>query len=167
MVVFKRLLTPILVLAAFTLIEPAAHANTISVNGSCVVGDCANPDVLPEGMMFNAPFSFTYTFANSDRYLLSGNVFGAFGLAVWHENVSNFQTTYLGNATGTAFRRGCSGGGFRAGVFRSSQDFSHKGAGGDVWELRAGYGSRVEHQRPIQVYRDSLPDARPVYPAAG
>ena len=102
MVVFKRLLTLILVLAAFTLSEPAAHANTISVNGSCVVGDCANPDVLPEGMMFNAPFSFTYTFANSDRYLLSGNVFGAFGVVVWHENVSNFQTTYLGNDTGTA-----------------------------------------------------------------
>jgi hypothetical protein len=45
-------------------------------------GDCSNPDVMPEGMMLNAPFSFTYTFANCDRYLLSGNVFGAFGVIV-------------------------------------------------------------------------------------
>jgi len=101
MVVFKRLLTPMFVLAA-SFLEPAAQANTISVNGSCMVGDCSNPDVIPEGVEFSAPFSFTYTFANSDRYSLSGNVFGAFGRIVWHENVSNFQTTYLGNATGTS-----------------------------------------------------------------
>jgi hypothetical protein len=76
-------------------------------------GGLLQSGVMPEGMMFNAPFSFTYTFANCDRYLLSGNVFGVI------ENVSNFQATYLGNAAGTS-SGGCSGGGFRAGLFRSS-----------------------------------------------
>jgi hypothetical protein len=100
-------------------------------------------------MMVTAPFSFTYTFANCDRYLLSGNVFGAFGVIVWHENVSNFQATYLGNAIGTSLPEDVLGADFGQVFFVPHRIFCHHRACGDVWEFPVGCGSGVGRQRPI------------------
>lgn len=83
-----------------------AHANTISVNGSCMVGDCSNPDVIivPTGATFQAPFSFLYTLPNSDQYSFAGVVSVGLmpGQVFYREDVRNLVVTYVGNSGGGA-----------------------------------------------------------------
>ena len=48
-------------------------ANTVSVNGTCLQGDCANPDVLPFGGSTSGTFAGSYTFGNGDMFSITGS----------------------------------------------------------------------------------------------
>ncbi|HEY7212041.1 MAG TPA: hypothetical protein VH477_17335 [Bryobacteraceae bacterium] len=82
-------------------------AGTIEVNGTCVAGTCGNPDVLAYGGSNSNPFRFVYTFANSDRYQMTGtlsainNVNPASG-GTWEINAAQVTVSYLGNNSNTA-----------------------------------------------------------------
>jgi hypothetical protein len=81
-----------------------AHANTITVNGSCMVGNCSSPDVIevPPGATFQAPFSFLYMLPNGDQYSFAGvvSVGLAPGQVIHREDVRSLVVTYLGNSDG-------------------------------------------------------------------
>src|SRR5579863_7548097 len=68
---WRQGLVCLILLAALS--AATAFGDAISVNGLCEVGTCASPDILTNGNSISSPFSFIYTFANTDRYQVSGN----------------------------------------------------------------------------------------------
>lgn len=87
-----------MVLAATTICLPAA----IQVTGSntvCELGNCASPGTLAPGSSISlTSYSFIYTFANTDTYLVTGS-YSASGTA---PNISfSAVATYEGNSTHT------------------------------------------------------------------
>jgi hypothetical protein len=79
-----------------------ASASSILVNSTCFAGICSGSDELALGETASNPFNFTYTFANSDRYSLSGllsaeNLNTSFLLFV-----SDLLVTFEGNTAGTS-----------------------------------------------------------------
>jgi MYXO-CTERM domain-containing protein len=90
-------------LVAATLVATAVAAS-INVNGTCEVGMCSVSDSLAPGASVNVPFTFMYTFANSDRYQGTGTIAAS---STYNTNgfiritASDLALTYLGNSTGT------------------------------------------------------------------
>ncbi|HXB72286.1 MAG TPA: PEP-CTERM sorting domain-containing protein [Candidatus Acidoferrales bacterium] len=87
-----------------TLLAGTAFAGAISVNGTCEFGACTPVDTLAEGTSLTDPFSFVYTFANTDEYRATGtlaarnlsNTTGIVRIAL-----TGLTFTYLGNDSGT------------------------------------------------------------------
>jgi hypothetical protein len=87
-------------LGVTTLCVGTAFAGAISANGTCELGNCTTPDSLPAGQTTIAPFNFTYTFANTDQYSVSGAFAAAYKTStVIAEDVT---VSYLGNSSSTA-----------------------------------------------------------------
>ena len=94
-----RLIYLVLVAAG---LSAAAFGGAISVDGLCEVGNCASPDVLSAGSSISSPFSFTYTFADTDSYQVTGTLTASdtmgSGFSLF---VAGPTVTYLGNGGGT------------------------------------------------------------------
>jgi hypothetical protein len=85
-----------LLIAAPALCLPAA----ITANTVCEVGTCGSPGTLAPGMSIpSTPYSFVFTFADTDTYSVSGT-YSASGTAP--SITFSAAATYLGNATHTA-----------------------------------------------------------------
>jgi len=87
-----------------TLSTVTTFAAAINVNGTCEVGTCTPPDLLAMGDSVSAPFSFVYTFANTDQYRGTGTVAASNtsdtnGLV--QITAASIILTYLGNSSGT------------------------------------------------------------------
>jgi hypothetical protein len=79
------------------------QAGAISVNSVCELGNCASPDIVAANSMLSVGFNFTFTFANTDSYQISGTLSGVDNAGNrWSIGVSNTTVTYLGNSSGTA-----------------------------------------------------------------
>ena len=78
-----------------------ARAGTISVNGTCEVGNCTTPDVLTIGSSLSTPFNLTYSFANTDSYRLQGTLSSFDTSSSFQISITDFVATYLGNSFGT------------------------------------------------------------------
>ncbi|MEO7143402.1 MAG: hypothetical protein ABI165_07845, partial [Bryobacteraceae bacterium] len=72
---------------------------SVTVNGICQGGNCGSADIIPLGAAGSTGFSFTYTLANTDRYLISGTFIG--GHAPGPDYSIPFTAIYMGNASGT------------------------------------------------------------------
>jgi hypothetical protein len=96
------LLRPCLLWGSLTLvIAPSGFATTITVNGSCEVGNCTHPGILGVGQMTSGTASFNYTFADTDRYHIVV-VFSASDSGGTNFSISTAGlATYRGNASGT------------------------------------------------------------------
>lgn len=91
------------VLCALILYPLKSRAEAIQVNGTCEVGNCASPDILGINSSYAHPFDFTYMFANTDSYHLSGTVVGNFSSSGQvFLGITDFAATYLGNSAGTS-----------------------------------------------------------------
>jgi hypothetical protein len=87
-----------------TLSTVTTFAAAINVNGTCEVGTCTPPDLLAMGDSVSVPFSFVYTFANTDQYRGTGTVAASNtsdtnGLV--EMTAASITLTYLGNSSGT------------------------------------------------------------------
>jgi len=94
----KRLsnLTAILV-AAPLLCLPAA----VQVNGTCEVGTCATPGTLNSGdSVPSTPFSFVFTFADTDKYFVNGDYSASYTGGATHIAFTA-NANYIGNSTNT------------------------------------------------------------------
>jgi hypothetical protein len=78
-----------------------AQAGAITINSLCEFGTCSPVDTLALGSSYSDPFSFTYTFANSDRYQVTGTL-SATDTTALIEADETFTVTYLGNMSGTS-----------------------------------------------------------------
>ncbi len=88
--------------AFYFLTASAARSEAFKVNGTCAAGDCASPGVLTVGNSTSLPFDFTYVFANSDTYHLTGAI-GATAYPNEHDvSLSDYIVTYTGNSSGSA-----------------------------------------------------------------
>ena len=69
-------------------------AGAVQVNGTCEVGNCANPDVVGSGNSVLTPFNFTFTFGDGDQYQIAGGftVTNSGGFTI----VAPFSVTYTG-----------------------------------------------------------------------
>ena len=93
-------------LVGFTALLPfTSFAAAININATCEMGNCASPDILAEGNTLSVPFSFVYTFANSDQYSVTGIV-GASNLTnttgIARISPRSIELIYLGNSTNSA-----------------------------------------------------------------
>jgi hypothetical protein len=96
-----RLVIPLSLLAL--MIAPAAFSGAISINSSCELGSCASPDVLGNpGSIPEAGFSYVYTFANTDSYLVTGSFGAANDAGGTFIGGAGPFFTYLGNSTASA-----------------------------------------------------------------
>ena len=82
-------------------------ADGISVNGSCEFGACSPVGVLPTNGSVNDSFSLVYTFANSDRYQITGVVSaGGYSVSPFIGFSRDTVTaTFQGNNSGTTWVR--------------------------------------------------------------
>jgi hypothetical protein len=78
-----------------------AYAGTISVNGTCQVGNCTKPDTLLLTGSISEPFNFVYTLANGDMFQIQ-EVLAAADTAgtTFTSSGSRLTATYLGNGSG-------------------------------------------------------------------
>jgi uncharacterized protein (TIGR03437 family) len=84
---------------AFVLFTAPLFAGSISVNGTCELGNCTTTDTLADGQSVSQPFNFTYTFANGDRFQIQGTQAQANSGS--YSNVGTQVTaTFLGNDAG-------------------------------------------------------------------
>lgn len=81
----------------FGIAGQSAFAGAVLVNGVCQVGNCASPDIIAMGTSVTTSFNFTYTFPNTDTYLISGSLIGTFGQGI----LVPFNVIYVGNASRT------------------------------------------------------------------
>jgi hypothetical protein len=87
------------------LLSATAFAGAINVSTTCQVGTCASPDILADGDSLSTPFSFVYTFANTDQYQATGTLAAtnlSTAVGIIQITAANIALTYLGNGTGTA-----------------------------------------------------------------
>lgn len=94
-----------LLLSTYILLMGTALAGAVNINGNCALGNCASPDILAPGASLTNPFDFVYTFANSDRYQVTGTL-NAFNTSTPSGEVfilieTPLTVTYLGNNAGT------------------------------------------------------------------
>lgn len=76
-------------------------ANTVSVNGTCLQGTCASPDVLLPGQSTAGTFAASYTFGNGDAYSITGswnNSESSDGLGIGIDPIATIK--FLGNGNG-------------------------------------------------------------------
>ncbi len=95
--------TSAVVLGVSLLAPVVSHASAISINGDCVLGSCSSPDILGYNTAIsNTTFSYTYTFANSDEFLISGNYSASYN----NDGSTSIHfapgVSFLGNLTNTA-----------------------------------------------------------------
>ena len=92
-----------LLLGSLTLvIGPTVFATTITLNGTCEGGNCAHPGILLVGQTTSGTATFTYTFADTDRYDIAV-VFAASDSGGTNFSISTAGlATYEGNEYGTA-----------------------------------------------------------------
>jgi hypothetical protein len=82
------------------LVSPAlVSAAALTLNGVCELGTCASVDTINPGQSVGGSFSFVYTFANTDRYQITGSYFASTDAAGDVPIGINFQATFLGNST--------------------------------------------------------------------
>lgn len=87
-------------LSAVMLLSPAlVSAAALTLNGVCELGSCASVDTISAGQALGGSFSFVFTFANTDRYQISGSYFASTDAAGDVPIGINFQATFLGNST--------------------------------------------------------------------
>jgi hypothetical protein len=95
----KRFLGPLIFSFA---ISGITFASSISVNGTCEVGTCNTSDIIPVNGSTSVPFSFIYTFANTDQYHAVGTVASFSTPTLVEISAANITLTYLGNSSSTA-----------------------------------------------------------------
>jgi hypothetical protein len=91
----------VLLALAMVLLPSKAFPGAISVNGTCEIGNCAFPDILPINSTTSGYFSAIYTFPDTDSY----RVIGSFSAQNTNGDSWSFSIgismTYLGDATGS------------------------------------------------------------------
>jgi hypothetical protein len=78
-----------------------AFANTVSVNGTCLQGTCASPDVLLPGQSTAGTFAGSFTFGNGDAYSITGswnNSETSDGLTIGIDPIASIK--FLGSSAG-------------------------------------------------------------------
>ncbi len=96
-----RLHAPGLFLLSALLAPVIAQSAAISVNGSCELGNCTMPDALNAGDSTSGTFSYLYTFADTDKYTITGSYSASYlsgSTGISFTAVAN----YVGNSTNTA-----------------------------------------------------------------
>jgi hypothetical protein len=89
-------------LVALTIAAPSlCRAGVIAVNGTCEVGDCGSPPVLPYGSSVGRRFTFNYTFPNTDLFKIIG-LYSASSSSIGTQIEFNVRALYLGNSTNSA-----------------------------------------------------------------
>jgi hypothetical protein len=85
-------------------LNPAAHADTIMVNGVCKVGVCGSPTLRHIGDSVTIPFDISYEFANTDLFRGTGNIVESFNSgSLYAEGIlTDVIVTYEGNSTATS-----------------------------------------------------------------
>jgi len=103
---------------------------TVSVNGTCHVGNCTSPDVAAAGAAPSTPFNVVVTLPNTDRYRISGSVEAtSSGNAV--DLQAPFTVTYLGNGAGKGSSEDVL-------TIDISQNYEYKPHGGRFFEVTRG-----------------------------
>ncbi len=77
------------------------RAGVVTVNGTCEVGNCADPQGVPYGSSTGRSFSFNYTFPNTDTFRIIG-LYSASSSSSGTEIKFNVKALYLGNSTHSA-----------------------------------------------------------------
>jgi len=78
------------------------HAGAISVNGTCMVGNCTLPDTLSIGQSTTLNLSTVITLANTDQFQVVFNASPSDSAGLLTLGIHNWSATYLGNQTNTA-----------------------------------------------------------------
>jgi hypothetical protein len=112
-----------------------AKADAIQVNGTCEVGNCANPGpILPGSPSATTPFSFNYTFANTDLFNISGRLSVQFlATQAFQMTINDLVVTYEGNSAGTS-----SGNDVLVNDFLEEPQYRTGGNGTDAFESIGG-----------------------------
>src|SRR4029077_7092317 len=94
----RKLAIALLAVAALALFAASgAWAESVSGNGTCIFGDCTNPDVINPGQTLFNSFSGSITLGNGDSFLISGTFLGqenSIGNGILFDPV--FKVTYTG-----------------------------------------------------------------------
>jgi hypothetical protein len=95
-----------LLLGSLTLLAGSSgFATTITLNGTCEVGNCTNPGVLGAGQTTSGTASFSYTFANTDRYeivvVFAASDTGGDNFSITTEGLATYEGNTFGSASGT------------------------------------------------------------------
>jgi hypothetical protein len=101
-----RLLGSSLLLGSFTLLAGCSgFATTITLNGTCEVGNCTHPGVLGAGQTISGTASFPYTFADTDRYqivvVFAASDTGGDSFSITTEGLATYEGNNFGTASGT------------------------------------------------------------------
>ena len=94
--------TVLLVLATCVTGTGSARAAAVLINQTCQVGDCSASNLLATGASVTEPFSLDYTFANTDRYRLTGTlgaVNDSSSNGIIEITAADLVLTYVGNAS--------------------------------------------------------------------
>jgi hypothetical protein len=102
MIFTTRLVLASTFLLGVSTLNSSASAEAIRVNSTCEIGDCPSPGVLAIGTSLSTPFDFTYTFGNTDAYRLQGNLSTTNQPTTFLLEITDFEVTYEGNASGSA-----------------------------------------------------------------
>jgi hypothetical protein len=100
----KLHITALLFVAAAQFTGTAAQAAIVKLSGTCEVGNCSAlmADAITYGTSVpTTPFSFNYTFANTDEYSVNGTYAASYGAAGSLFQVT-LGVTYVGNSTNSA-----------------------------------------------------------------
>jgi PEP-CTERM motif len=86
-------------LLGLVLLSPGLATSTaVSLNGTCEAGNCTSPDVLNAGQSTGGALGLVYTFADGDKYYVSGTYGGSYnGGTIGY--AGNPTATYLGNTS--------------------------------------------------------------------
>jgi hypothetical protein len=85
-----------------TFLAAACSGGAFMINGTCVQGNCANPDIVNIGSSSTIGGAFVYTFANGDRFEISTTfpiTPAPNGSGVHVSSSASTEVTYLGNAS--------------------------------------------------------------------
>jgi uncharacterized protein (TIGR03437 family) len=84
----------------FALFTAPLFAGSISINGTCELGNCANPDTLADGRSISQSFNFIYTLANGDEFQIQGVLAESNSNGDYINAGTQVTATFLGNGSG-------------------------------------------------------------------
>lgn len=87
-----------LLIGMVLLLPGLGMATAVSINGTCEAGSCTSPDVLNSGQSTGGTLGMVYTFADGDRYYVSGTYGGSY-MGGMINYAGNPTATYLGNTS--------------------------------------------------------------------
>lgn len=84
----------------FALFTAPLFAGSLSINGTCELGNCATPDTLADGRSISQPFNFIYALANGDEFQIQGVLAESNSNGDYSNVGTQVTATFLGNTSG-------------------------------------------------------------------